>query len=348
MRQKARKQNNGDWKLLRFFASDGFGLSLLFLIILVLIVATLLKPETAREYVYTNSFFFLLWGVLSLSLLSALLFRFRFRFKSLGSILTHACIVLILIGGAASVFWGERGFMELEEGNSSNIFYDEKDQARILPFEVALKDFSIEYYPETLERLWVQIPERRFQKAFPVTPGRPIPLQGTGYQLEVLRYEPDSVIDHKTERGPGGLNRPESHALWVKVTGPNGSNHRRVLANAPRLQTTDPPGDVELIYQRTPHIKEFQSTVEIRKGDQILRTGRIEVNDPLKNTGYLLYQSGYDEENPRRTVLEVVRDPGVPIVYTGFIFLIAGLSFVFFIKPNVRDFRENGNLCLRY
>jgi hypothetical protein len=249
--------------------------------------------------------------------------------------------VLILIGGAVSAFLGERGFMELEEGSASNIFYDETDQAHILSFEVALKDFSIEYYPETLERLWVQIPKRRFQKAFPVTLGRPILVKGTGYQLEIIRYEPNVVIDHKTEGVLNGLHQPENPALWVKVLGPNESNHRWVFVNSPHLQTPAPPGGIELIYQRTPHIKEFQSAVEIRKWNQILNTGRIEVNGPLKHMGYLLYQSGYDEKNPRKTVLEVVRDPGVPIVYTGFILLIAGLSFVFFIKPNLRE-REAG------
>ncbi|MBI4436672.1 MAG: cytochrome c biogenesis protein ResB [Candidatus Omnitrophica bacterium] len=222
-------------RLLRFLASDGFGLTLLLLITLILMIAALLKPETAWQYIYISPFFFLLWVFLSISLLCALFFRFRFRFKSLGSILTHACVVLILIGGAVSAFFGERGFIELEEGQSSDLFYDDADRTHALPFEIALKDFSIDYYPGQ------------------------------------------------------------------------------------------------------PYIKEFRSTVELREGNQLLRTGKIEVNGPLKEKGYLLYQSGYDEENPRKTLLEVVRDPGVPIVYTGFVLLILGLSFVFFVKPNLRN-----------
>ena len=57
------------------------------------------------------------------------------------------------------------------------------------------------------------------------------------------------------------------------------------------------------------------------------------VNHPLKFNGYTFYQSGYNPNDPSWTSLEVVRDPGVPLVYGGFVSLICGLFIVFYLNP---------------
>jgi predicted MFS family arabinose efflux permease len=53
----------------------------------------------------------------------------------------------------------------------------------------------------------------------------------------------------------------------------------------------------------------------------------------MKYGGYTFYQTGYDPKDPTWTSLQVVRDPGVPLVYAGFAFLIAGLFTVFYLNP---------------
>jgi cytochrome c biogenesis protein ResB len=62
-------------------------------------------------------------------------------------------------------------------------------------------------------------------------------------------------------------------------------------------------------------------------------TKTIEVNDPLTHRGYTFYQSGYDARRPNWTSLQVVRDPGVPLVYGGFLMMIVGLAAVFYLYP---------------
>jgi cytochrome c biogenesis protein ResB len=57
------------------------------------------------------------------------------------------------------------------------------------------------------------------------------------------------------------------------------------------------------------------------------------VNRPLTFKGYTFYQSGYDPNDLSWTSLEVVRDPGVRLVYLGFILLIGGLFTVFYLNP---------------
>ena len=59
------------------------------------------------------------------------------------------------------------------------------------------------------------------------------------------------------------------------------------------------------------------------------------MNKPLRWKGFTLYQAGYDPENPGYSSLLVSHDPGVPLVYAGFLLLTAGLIWTF-----LRSFRR--------
>ena len=53
----------------------------------------------------------------------------------------------------------------------------------------------------------------------------------------------------------------------------------------------------------------------------------IEVNKPLKIDGWKMYQYGYDEEagvEGKMSILQMVKDPWLPLVYLGIFTMIAG------------------------
>ena len=57
--------------------------------------------------------------------------------------------------------------------------------------------------------------------------------------------------------------------------------------------------------------------------------GTIEVNRPMEIEGWKIYQLSYDETKGRWSdisVFELVRDPWLPVVYTGIIMMMAGAS----------------------
>ncbi|MCQ9205887.1 MAG: cytochrome c biogenesis protein ResB [Omnitrophica bacterium] len=76
-------------------------------------------------------------------------------------------------------------------------------------------------------------------------------------------------------------------------------------------------------------IKSFKTSVVISKEGNVLKQGIIEVNKPLRWEGFWFYQYGYDPQFPNQTLLQVVKDPGLPIVYTGFLFLLGGMLLTF-------------------
>ena len=81
-------------------------------------------------------------------------------------------------------------------------------------------------------------------------------------------------------------------------------------------------------------IKDFKSRVAIiEKDNRVALMQEIQVNHPLQYKGYTFYQSAYDPKQPDWSGLEVVKDPGVPLVYAGFILLNAGVMLIFYWKP---------------
>jgi cytochrome c biogenesis protein ResB len=80
-------------------------------------------------------------------------------------------------------------------------------------------------------------------------------------------------------------------------------------------------------------VKNFKSTFALIDAGRPLGEQSAAVNRPLKFKGYTFYQSGYDPNDLSWTSLEVVRDPGVRLVYLGFILLISGLFTVFYLNP---------------
>ena len=87
-----------------------------------------------------------------------------------------------------------------------------------------------------------------------------------------------------------------------------------------------------------PEARKFQSQVLVFQKDKKdeIREERIEVNHPISVGGWRIYQVSYDERAGRwseLSVVELISDPWLPVVYTGIFLLIAGgIAFLFQVK----------------
>jgi hypothetical protein len=88
--------------------------------------------------------------------------------------------------------------------------------------------------------------------------------------------------------------------------------------------------------------KDYKSDLVVLRDGSPLREKEIEVNDPLHFGGYHFYQHSYDAQNASYTVLSVVSDTGLPLVYGGL--LLTGLSVFWWgwATPVFRRFRRAG------
>jgi len=97
------------------------------------------------------------------------------------------------------------------------------------------------------------------------------------------------------------------------------------------FQKTDYPG--------TEMAASFESDVELTDPERgLVLTRKITMNNPLKYRGFSFFQSGFLEGPVQTTVLAVRKDPGTPLVYAGFLTVIAGVVCMFlFRKPQEKD-----------
>ena len=99
---------------------------------------------------------------------------------------------------------------------------------------------------------------------------------------------------------------------------------------------------------RMPMVKEYRSRVTVTEPGKPPHVENVRVNHPVYVQGYYIYQLSWGQSNDvygrpvTYTVLQFIRDPGLPAVYAGFVVLFAGaLLFaarVFRLKgPDVKE-----------
>jgi len=87
-------------------------------------------------------------------------------------------------------------------------------------------------------------------------------------------------------------------------------------------------------------IKSFASDVEIIEDGKSVQQATISVNHPLHYKGYHLYQLDYDHDAKQYTKLWVVSDRGLYTVYAGFVLMVAGVFWVYWVRPVIRYVRQ--------
>ena len=93
------------------------------------------------------------------------------------------------------------------------------------------------------------------------------------------------------------------------------------------------PGDIGIIYRpefEGGSIKNYISDVSLTEKGKEVFAGEVKVNAPLRYRGYVIYQHSYDEENSEWSELYVKKDPGIPLVYIGFLLLCGGMLIIVF------------------
>lgn len=312
-------------------------------------------------HVFTSWWFLGLMGVLGASIVACSSKRFMALFRTsgfawrrcLGSLLTHVIILLILGGAIVRGVWGVRGYVELNEGAVATEFQTDDGARRPLPAPLRLNRFEIETdgprSTAAASRLLVRSGKGNVSTDLPVLLGKEQTISAAAgaesWKVQVLEYQPDFIIDPETRKVGSRSTSPKNPAILVAVDGPGYHNHRWLFARFPGFsreaggEHDSKPCPLDLVYQVSPAapqgdapVKSFNSHVEFLPAGTAPVSGTVRVNGPLSFGGYTFYQSGYRPDQPGWTSLQIVRDPGVPMVYAGFILMIAGLALVFYVN----------------
>lgn len=94
---------------------------------------------------------------------------------------------------------------------------------------------------------------------------------------------------------------------------------------------------IETTYPGTSRSATYASDVMVSDGTHPAVPIHISMNKPLKHKGFRLFQSSFMRSGGQEaSVFSVSYDPGVHVVYTGFIIFIAGMVAIFYLKPVIR------------
>lgn len=83
--------------------------------------------------------------------------------------------------------------------------------------------------------------------------------------------------------------------------------------------------------------KRYASDIEVVSKSGNTYTATVDVNHPAKVEGWTIYQYGYDTEQGAQSnmsILELVRDPWLPYVYTGIFLMLAAAVLLLFKRQN--------------
>ena len=82
-------------------------------------------------------------------------------------------------------------------------------------------------------------------------------------------------------------------------------------------------------------VKAYRSRLAVLEDGRKVREQIVEVNHPLSHRGVKFYQSNYRKEDPTYSGIQVVKDPGLPLVWMGFSMMSLGVIFCFYVRPRV-------------
>ncbi len=282
----------------------------------------------------------LVMGVLFVNLIVGGMVRMRKGAATLGVLITHVGIALLIVAGLIKMRWSDDGHVTLYEGEASNTFQSYHH------WEVAVV--------EKLDGQRVResvVPEESFAWARSDEPAR-VTSPNWPFALELRHFQPNSRVFPKGPMVQSALPvlngfvlmpeevQPENEAnlagLYATVIEPAGARREVLLwgaTSAPHTFEIDGrtfgielrreqfvmPFTVRLIdFEKEDHprmamAKAFSSDVTVIE-DGASRNVRIEMNEPLRSHGLVLYQASWGPSNARPgdplfSTLAVVRNP---------------------------------------
>lgn len=281
--------------------------------------------------------FILLYLMVSLAF-SSLKRCFPLKKQSVGYLLGHAGLFITLLAATLGSGDVQRLRLEVQEGSIEWRAQGDHGHVYELPIAVKLNEFAMDEFPPKLalaeREEGKMIEEGKGQDLLEFSnyePGEVAELHG--YQIEILTYIKDSF--QVQDRYVSSMQTGSAQALEIKVSKDGQSWSGWVTAGSylqpPRFLDVN---DGLMIASPLPEPKSYASEVELiaKNGERLEAV--IEVNKPVSFAGYKLYQLSYDDRFGKwseSSVIEVISDPWLPVVYFGIFMMMASAFYMMWI-----------------
>ena len=254
-----------------------------------------------------------------------------FKWKDVPFILNHAGLFITLLAAILGNGDLQRLRMTVPQGEPEWRATDEAGEMQELPLAIELKSFTIDEYPPKL-----LIIDNADGKALPEKNPENILVESTPLSGNLLDWEIEV-----TDLLPMAACHSEGATTALYVTARNKASGVEksgwvscgsFMFPYVSLQLNE---EVSLVMpEREP--KRFASEVLVYTKEKEQAEALIEVNKPFSMSGWKIYQLSYDETKgkwSRLSIFELVKDPWLPLVYTGILMMLLGSVCLFILAP---------------
>jgi len=279
------------------------------------------------------------------------IFAEKWRWTRFGVYIVHFSVILLLLGGLMGSLFGFEGFAIIPENEKiDSIRIRNTDQIRPLGFEVLCDDFDISFYDNGT-------PKEYRSSLTIIEHGKPV------YKKDIivndpLRYKGINIFQSSYGKMPSGaLQKEKNHEknpsenITLNVVGKESGNAYKIKADIGKpVDLPEGLGKFVLVEYRksaefggqnigqaylgilTPKDKDpvnvilplhFPNFDRMRRGAVV-----ISVADQETKT----FNPGEESDQRYYTGLQITKDPGVWVVYIGFIGMIIGIFITFFMS----------------
>ena len=264
------------------------------------------------------------------------------RGRNIGFLLNHFGLWIVIAGGILGSGDLQRVTMTLSEGQAVWFGTDRDGRTVELPLALELQRFHMEEYPPKMGMLDHETGSlviRGEHDLVEVERGRTGHMSGWDYEILQFYAESARIEDrfeplHDIGAAPAAhviavhAMRGDTVAGWITCGSFNMPHKFLNLEEGRALAMT------------VPQSKRYMSLARLYTESGSNRMIDIEVNQPYSVDGWKLYQYSYDDRFGKWSpisIIEAVRDPWLPVVYTGFIMLLMGAVYLFWLGKDIGE-----------
>ena len=284
-------------------------------------------------FILINLYLMVLLGIVTLKRL------IPFNLKNAGFFLNHFGLFLVFFSTALGSSDMQRLTMNCYENQTEHHAVNELEKTVESPFAITLLNFNIdEFRPKVaiIDNQDGQIIRNKSKNQFEILDRDSFVI--ASYQIKIEQFLESSW---KVGEAYVSMNEPGSApSAKVKVTNLNDQTEvvgwicSGSYVNLPEILKLN---DDQSLIMLPPEPRKFSSQLNILTQSGKNMTTTIEVNKPFHLDGWSVYQLDYNTKMGRwsdLSVLQLVRDPWLPVVYLGIFLMMAGAGFLFvFGKP---------------